>query len=118
MVGDHVVQLAGDPGALGGHRPAGVLGLVLLQPYRPLLELGGQRPLHPGLVAQHPGAGQGERHEGGVDHVGVGPGQGHHDRHHHGRDPAGEQGARRPPQAATEYMPTTPPMAIGMARSG
>jgi hypothetical protein len=95
VVGDHVVQLAGDPGALGGHRPAGVLGPVPFQPRGPLLELGGQRPLHPGPVAQHPRAGQGERDEGGVDHVGVGPGQGHDNRHHHGRDRAGEQG--RPP---------------------
>ena len=32
--------------------------------------------------------------------------------------PPASRAARRLPQAATEYMPTTPPMAIGMARSG
>ena len=65
MVGDDVVQLAGDPGALLGHRPPGLAGLLALQADGPFLELGGEGPLQAGPVAQDPGPGEGQRAEGG-----------------------------------------------------
>ena len=116
-VGDHVVQLAGDPGRSSATARLGLLGPGPLQPAARSWQLGGQRPLHPGPVAEHPGAGQGERGEGGVDHVGVGPGQAHDDDDHDGRDPAGEQGGR---PARPRRPPSTcrPPRRWGSAWPG
>ena len=119
VVGDHVVELAGDAGPLGGDRPLGLDGPLALQPQGPLGQLGGQGALDPGPVAQQPRPGQGERGEGGVDQVGVGPGQAHDTTTTTAAAiPPARSAPARLPQAATEYMPITPPMGIGMARSG
>ncbi len=60
---DDVVQLAGDPGALGGHGHLG-LGLALvLQALVPLDELGVVGPAGAQRVAQYPGEGEGDHGE-------------------------------------------------------
>ncbi len=66
---DDVVQLAGDPGALGGHGHLGLGLALLLQPLVALDQLGVVGPPGAQGVAQHPGQDEGDDHEDGEEGV-------------------------------------------------
>jgi hypothetical protein len=57
-VGDHIVQLAGDPEAFLGHRLPGLLLSFALQALGSVLERGGMGAPLPDAHAQDPGGGQ------------------------------------------------------------
>ena len=63
VVGDHVVQLAGDPGPFGGDRGLGLRLALPVQPGRPLLQLRVVRPPGAQPVADHPGQREDHRQE-------------------------------------------------------
>jgi hypothetical protein len=103
-VGDHVVQLAGDPQALLGRRLPGLLVPFPLQPGGPVLQLSGVHAPLPDPLAQDPRGGQ--QHVV-VDHVGQAA-----DRDlrplcdDHVAETHGEQ--RRPHRCASDGQPTVP----------
>jgi hypothetical protein len=91
VVGDHIMQLAGDPGPLGRHRPLRLKLAVALGPLGPGGQLGGVGAPDPHIAAPGPHGAEEEHQVQQPDPVGIAPvdadaaqplgGQQHQDRH-------------------------------------
>jgi hypothetical protein len=101
-VGDHVMELAGDPQPLLGDRPAGQLLAGLLQLGRPLLGGDGRLLAPPGPVAEPPGRGQDQAVDHQAPAVADRPGPGQPDQEEQGLGGA-QAGQRDAPRAAGRH---------------
>jgi hypothetical protein len=73
VVGDHIMQLAGDPGPLLGHRPLGLLLAVALGPFGPGGQLDDVGTAHPHVAAPRPHGTEEKQQIQQPDPVGVAP---------------------------------------------
>lgn len=117
----YVMQLSGDPGALGGRGQLELLLAFDLQPVRSLDQGVEVRPAGAAQAARHPdgedepAAHDADDHQvddGGAGRPVAGQGSAHH-RRARDREPEAEQAPRRVPYAAAEYRATKTVRSLG-----